>query len=82
MTERPEAGGDAGTTWANRLEPEIVWREFAVLAAISRRAKQEGPVRAHVLNRLEKLGLVAKADQAGNVIADVARGWPVQSLTR
>jgi hypothetical protein len=35
-----------------------------------------------VLDRLEKLGLVAKADQAGNVIADVAKGWPVRSLPR
>jgi hypothetical protein len=41
MTEQPEAGGDAGTTWANGLESEIVWREFAAVAAIPRRSKQE-----------------------------------------
>ena len=53
------------------LEPAIVWREFAGLAALPRRSKEEGLVRAHVLDRLEKLGLDATVDRAGNVVADV-----------
>ena len=57
--------------WVSGLEPAIVWREFAGLAALPRRSKQEGPVRAHVLDRLGKLGLVANVDEAGNVVADL-----------
>jgi dipeptidase D len=38
---------------------------------IPRRSKQEGLVRAHVLDRLAQLGVVATADQAGNVVAVV-----------
>ena len=48
-----------------------MWREFAGLAALPRRSKEEGLVRAHVLDRLEELGLVASVDRAGNVVADV-----------
>ena len=36
-----------------------------------RRSKEEGLVRAYVLHRLEKFGLVARTDRAGNVVADV-----------
>ena len=48
-----------------------MWREFAGLAALPRRSKEEGLVRAHVLDRLGELGLVARADRVGNVVADV-----------
>ncbi len=57
--------------WVSGLEPANVWREFAGLAALPRRSKEEGLVRAHVLDRLGELGLVARADRAGNVVADV-----------
>jgi dipeptidase D len=57
--------------WASGLEPAVVWQEFAALAALPRRSKEEGLVRAHVLDRLGELGLVARADRAGNVVADV-----------
>jgi len=71
MSEQTVLGGDDRVGWASGLEPAIVWREFAALAALPRRSKEEGLVRAHVLDRLRKLGLVARADRAGNVIADV-----------
>lgn len=58
-------------TWASGLEPASVWTEFAALAEIPRRSKQEERVRAHVLDRLAALGLDARVDEAGNVVADV-----------
>ena len=64
-------GGADRLAWASGLEPTIVWREFAGLAALPRRSKEEGLVRAHVLDRLRELGLVARVDRAGNVVADV-----------
>lgn len=64
-------GGADRAGWARGLEPAIVWREFAGLAAVPRRSKEEGLVRAHVLDRLGEFGLVARADRAGNVVADV-----------
>lgn len=70
MSQESAAGGDR-LAWASGLEPAVVWREFAALAALPRPSKQEERVRAHVLKRLEELGLVAKTDDVGNVIADV-----------
>ena len=64
-------GGSDRVAWVSGLEPAIVWREFAGLAALPRRSKEEGLVRAHVLDRLGELGLVARTDRAGNVVADV-----------
>jgi dipeptidase D len=57
--------------WASGLEPAAVWQEFAALAAIPRKSKDEDRVRAHVLERLAKLGLDPKVDDAGNVVVDV-----------
>src|SRR3954469_175548 len=71
MTEQSVHGGTDRKGWARGLEPAIVWQEFAALAAVPRRSKQEERVRTHVLDRLRSLGLVAITDQAGNVIADV-----------
>ena len=71
MSEEPVRGGTDRLAWASGLEPALVWREFAAIAALPRRSKHEGLVRTHVLNRLEELGLVAKTDDAGNVIADL-----------
>jgi dipeptidase D len=64
-------GGADRVGWVSGLEPATVWREFAGLAALPRRSKEEGLVRAHVLDRLGELGLVARADRVGNVVADV-----------
>jgi dipeptidase D len=71
MSEESVRGGTDRLAWARELEPANVWGEFAALAALPRRSKHEELVRAHVLNRLGELGLVAKADEAGNVVADV-----------
>jgi dipeptidase D len=71
MSEQPVRRGTDRLAWARGLEPAAVWREFAALAALPRRSKQEEVVRAHVLNRFEELGLVARTDEAGNVVADV-----------
>src|SRR3954468_968292 len=57
--------------WANGLEPAAVWQEFAALSAIPRKSKDEERARAHVLERLRGMGLDARADEAGNVVADV-----------
>jgi dipeptidase D len=71
MAGETVSGGADRLAWVSGLEPSIVWREFAGLAALPRRSKEEGIVRAHVLDRLGQLGLVARADRAGNVVADV-----------
>jgi dipeptidase D len=59
------------SAWADGLQPEPVWREFAALAEIPRRSKHEEAVREHLLDRLGALGMSARADSTGNVVADV-----------
>jgi dipeptidase D len=71
MSEQPGRDGRDRLAWARGLEPGAVWQEFAALAALPRRSKREDRVRAHVLTRLEELGLVAETDDAGNVIGHV-----------
>src|SRR3954447_26831176 len=71
MTEQSVQGETDRKGWARGLEPAIVWQEFAALAAVPRRSKQEERVRTHVLDRLRSLGLVATTDEAANVIPDV-----------
>ena len=71
MSGETVPGRDDRVAWVSGLEPATVWREFARLAALPRRSKEEGLVRAHVLDRLGELGLVARADRVGNVVADV-----------
>ena len=71
MSQDPAAGTTDRLAWASGLEPAVVWGEFAALAALPRPSKQEGRVREHILKRLDELGLVARTDDSGNVIADV-----------
>ena len=71
MSNQPEPADSDRGAWANGLEPAMVWTEFALLAAIPRRSKQEELVVAHVLDRLRTLSLDATVDRAGNVVADV-----------
>jgi len=70
MSGQDVRGGADRFAWVSGLEPATVWREFAGLAALPRPSKGEGLVRAHVLDRLGELGLVARADRVGNVVAD------------
>ena len=71
MSGQPVSGGADRESWVSGLEPAIVWREFAGLAALPRRSKEEGLVRAHVLDRLGALGLTPRVDRVGNIVADV-----------
>ncbi|RYP81282.1 beta-Ala-His dipeptidase [Nocardioides guangzhouensis] len=71
MSEVSAQGGVDRLAWVDGLQPAVVWREFASIAALPRRSKQEAIVRAHVLSRLRQLGVHAITDAAGNVIADV-----------
>jgi dipeptidase D len=82
MAEQPVSSGPARAAWASGLEPAAVWSEFAALAAIPRPSKHEELVRAHVLDRLEALGVAVTVDGAGNVVADVpgARAAPTVVL--
>ncbi len=51
------------------LKPEGVWRYFAEISRIPRCSKHEAAISKHVLATARKLGLVAKADSVGNVVA-------------
>jgi dipeptidase D len=66
--------------WSSDLEPALVWREFAALAALPRPSKHEELVRAHILHRLARLGVVATVDQVGNVVADVPGSSEAQTV--
>ena len=71
MSGQTVRGGADRESWVAGLEPEIVWREFAGLAALPRRSKEEGLVRAHVIDRLGALGLTPTVDRVGNIVADL-----------
>ena len=66
--------------WIRGLEPATVWQEFAALAALPRRSKEEGQVRSHVLGRLEALGLAARVDRVGNIVADLPSSAAAQTV--
>jgi len=51
------------------LKPELVWKYFAEIAKIPRGSKHEEKISKYVLETAKKLGLVAKADKLGNVVA-------------
>ncbi|HEY5421705.1 MAG TPA: beta-Ala-His dipeptidase [Marmoricola sp.] len=71
MSGQTVRGGADRESWVAGLEPEIVWREFAGMAALPRRSKEEGLVRAHVIDRLGALGLTPTVDRVGNIVADL-----------
>jgi dipeptidase D len=50
------------------LEPKVLWKHFAVLAATPRASTKEAAARAYVLEQSKKLGLEAVQDDAGNVV--------------
>jgi dipeptidase D len=51
------------------LKPELVWKYFAEIAAIPRCSKHEERMTKYVLETAKKLGLTARADKMGNVVA-------------
>jgi dipeptidase D len=51
------------------LKPELVWKYFAEIARIPRCSKNEAAASQYVLQTAQRLGLQAKADPFGNVVA-------------
>jgi len=50
------------------LEPKVLWKHFAVLAATPRASTKEAAARNYVLEQAKKLGLETTQDAAGNVV--------------
>src|SRR3974377_1143858 len=48
------------------LEPKVLWKHFAVLAATPRASTKEAAARAYVLEQAKKLGLESTQDAPGN----------------
>jgi dipeptidase D len=59
----------AMSTAIEGLKPELVWKYFAEIAKIPRCSKHEGAMVKYVLETAKRLGLEAKADKFGNVVA-------------
>lgn len=53
------------------LEPALVWRLFAGIAATPRPSKREGRIREHVCRTVAEHGLSAREEGAGNLVIDV-----------
>ncbi len=51
------------------LKPELVWKYFAEIARIPRCSKHEEAMTKYILETAKRLGLEAKADTFGNVVA-------------
>ena len=51
------------------LKPELVWKYFAEIARVPRCSKHEEKMTKYILDTAKKLGLEAKADKFGNVVA-------------
>jgi dipeptidase D len=51
------------------LKPPLVWKYFAEIAQIPRCSKHEEKMTKYVLETAKRLGLEAKADRLGNVVA-------------
>jgi dipeptidase D len=56
------------TTALENLEPNLLWKHFAALAAIPRASTKEAAAREYVLAQARRLGLDSIQDAAGNVI--------------
>lgn len=59
------------TTAVESLDPSVVWRFFAELAAVPRPSKHEGRIRRHMLDLAARLGLTAREDAVGNIVVEV-----------
>ena len=51
------------------LKPQLLWKYFAEIAKIPRGSKHEEKISKYVLDTAKRLGLEAKADKLGNVVA-------------
>ncbi len=51
------------------LKPELVWKYFAAISRIPRGSKNEAAATQYILDTAGKLGLQAKSDSFGNVVA-------------
>jgi dipeptidase D len=51
------------------LKPPLVWKYFAEIARIPRCSKHEAAMTKYILDTAKRLGLEAKADKVGNVLA-------------
>ena len=80
MSKQTVPGEVDRLAWVRGLEPATVWQEFALLAVLPRRSKEEGQVRSHVLGRLESLGLAARVDRVGNIVADLPSSSGAQTV--
>jgi dipeptidase D len=58
-------------TFVSELEPRALWAHFDRILATPRPSKQEGAMRAYVLEVANRRGLVHRADAAGNVVVEV-----------
>jgi dipeptidase D len=50
------------------LQPGLVWKYFAEIAAIPHGSKNETAIAAHVMGTAKRLGLTAKQDKVGSVL--------------
>jgi len=51
------------------LEPQLVWKYFAEIAKVPRCSKHEEKIRAYILATAKRLGLKAREDKTGNIVA-------------
>lgn len=53
------------------LEPKLVWKFFAGMAAVPRPSKREEKIRAHMKKLAADAGLVVQEDKCGNLVVNV-----------
>ncbi len=63
------------------LKPEGVWRYFAEISRIPRCSKSEAAISRFVLTTARKIGLQAKADGVGNIVASKPASQGKEHLT-
>ena len=59
------------STAVESLDPSVVWRFFAGIAAVPRPSKNEGRIRRYMLDLAARLGLSAREDAVGNIVIEV-----------
>lgn len=59
------------TTSLETLEPKLVWRLFAELAAVPRPSKKEEQIQAHVIAWARRHDFPVRQDAAGNIVIEV-----------